>query len=501
MKLIIDANKKEGYISPEIYGHFSEHLGRGIYEGIYVGEDSDIPNTDGIRNDVLEALKEIEVPVLRWPGGCFADEYHWMDGIGPKEKRKKMVNTNWGGVTEDNSFGTHEFLRLCELLGCKAYVNGNLGTGSAREMSEWVEYMTGTGVSPMTDLRKANGREEPWKVDYFAVGNETWGCGGNMRPAYYADLYRHTQTFLRNYDPKNPIQKICVGPGTDQIDYWTEKVLEVCFENTKESDHGFMDYFTIHHYVFPDGWDHKGDAVEDAESMWYQSLDKARFIENIIEKNETLLDKYDSAGKIGLCVDEWGGWYNVMKGTNPGFLYQQSTMRDALIAGVSLDIFNKHCKRVRMANIAQMVNVLQAVVLTEGSQMVKTPTFYVFKMYKGHKGGELVSSYFEGNREIGPEGCKVPEVSASASIKGGKLTLTMSNLNKDEAVDLDVQINNFNSLKVSEAKIVNSSKIADFNDFGQAEKVTEKDFTDYEVKDGVVKVKLPAHSVVLLSME
>ncbi len=502
MKLFIDASKKEGFINPEIYGHFSEHLGRGIYEGIYVGEDSEIPNTDGIRNDVLEALKEIEVPVLRWPGGCFADEYHWMDGIGPKEKRKKMVNTNWGGVTEDNSFGTHEFLRLCELLGCKAYINGNLGTGSAREMSEWVEYMTGTGVSPMTDLRKANGREEPWKIDYFAVGNENWGCGGNMRPAYYADLYRHTQTFLRNYDTKNPIKKICVGPGTDQVEFWTKKVLEACFEDAPKGSHGFMDYFTLHHYVFPDCWDHKGDAVDDAENLWYQSLHKARFIEDLIEKNEALLDQYDSESEIGLCVDEWGGWYDVQKGTNPGFLYQQSTMRDALIAGVSLDIFNKHCKRVRMANIAQMVNVLQAVVLTEGSKMVKTPTFYVFKMYKGHKGGELVSSYFEGNPEIGPEDYRVPTVSASASVKDGALTLTISNLSKDSAVDLDIRVDNFkDGLKVVEGKIVNAANIADFNDFDKAEKVTEKDFNDFKLNGTSLGVKLPAHSVVMLKLQ
>ena len=514
MKLIIDANKREGVINPELYGHFSEHLGRGIYEGLYVGEDSDIPNTDGIRNDVLEALREIEVPVLRWPGGCFADEYHWMDGIGPKDKRKKMVNTNWGGVTEDNSFGTHEFLRLCELLGCKAYINGNLGTGSPKEMSEWVEYMTGTGISPMTELRKANGREEPWKIDYFAVGNESWGCGGNMRPAYYADLYRHTQTFLRNYDSKNPIQKICVGPGTSDTK-WTKTVLEACYEDAPAGTHGFMDYLTLHHYVVPDTWEHKGDAVSDAEGLWYQSLNKARFMETIIEKNEAVLDQYDREGKIGLCVDEWGGWYDVMKGTNPGFLFQQNTMRDALIAGVTLDIFNKHCKRVRMANIAQMVNVLQSVILTEGKDMVKTPTFYVFKMYKGHKGGELVSSYFIDNKEIGPDDARVPAVSASASIKDGVLTLTISNLSKDDAVDLDVQVcadvqvgdrpqiapckmGTGPKLHISEAKIVNSANVSDHNEFGQPEVVTEKDFDGYEVEGDVVKVKLPAHSVVMM---
>ena len=499
MKLVIDADKQEGFINPDIYGHFSEHLGRGIYEGLYVGEDSDIPNTDGIRNDVLDALKEIEVPVLRWPGGCFADEYHWMDGIGPKDKRKKMVNTNWGGVTEDNSFGTHEFMRLCELLGCKAYINGNLGTGSAREMSEWVEYMTGTGVSPLTELRKANGREKPWKVDFFAVGNESWGCGGNMRPAYYADLYRHTQTFLRNYDPKNPIKKICVGPGTPDPK-WTKVVLDACYEDAPAGTHGFMDYITIHHYVFPDGWDHKGSSTKYDEELWYKSLNKAVFMETIIKRNEAVLDQYDAEGKIGLCVDEWGGWYEVEPGTNPGFLYQQSTMRDALIAGVTLDIFNKHCKRVRMANIAQMVNVLQAVVLTEGDQMVKTPTFYVFKMYKGHKGGELLNSYFTEHEEEGPDDAKIPTLSASVSRKGDDITVTMSNLSLTDAKSFDILVNNYEGYKVAEASVVNAANVHDFNDFGKEELVTEKEFKGFEVTKEGLNVTLPAHSVVMMKL-
>ena len=193
-KLFINERNKKGHINPELYGHFAEHLGRCIYEGLYVGENSDIPNVNGMRKDVVEALKEMQIPVLRWPGGCFADEYHWRDGIGPKEERKKMINTHWGGVVEDNSFGTHEFFELCEQLGCKTYVNGNVGSGTVQEMSEWVEYITFDGVSPMADLRKKNGHEKPWKIDYFGVGNENWGCGGNMTPEYYANLYRRYQT-------------------------------------------------------------------------------------------------------------------------------------------------------------------------------------------------------------------------------------------------------------------------------------------------------------------
>ena len=245
MKLFINEKVKKGTISPEIYGQFSEHLGRGIYEGLYVGENSDIPNENGMRKDVVEALKEIKVPVLRWPGGCFADEYHWMDGIGPKETRKKMVNTHWGGVTEDNSFGTHEFFELVRQLGCKTYINGNVGSGTVQEMSEWVEYMTFGGLSPMSELRKKNGHEEPWTVDYFGVGNENWGCGGNMRPEYYADLYRRFQTYVRVYDPEHPIKKICGGANVDDYD-WTKKVLDTCFDHAIPEAHGFMDGLSLH---------------------------------------------------------------------------------------------------------------------------------------------------------------------------------------------------------------------------------------------------------------
>ena len=500
MKITIDRNKQLGYINPDIYGHFSEHLGRGIYEGIFVGEDSEIPNTDGIRNDVIEALKEIEVPVLRWPGGCFADEYHWMDGIGPKEQRKKMVNTNWGGVTEDNSFGTHEFMRLCELLGCKAYINGNLGTGTPREMSEWVEYMTGTGSSPMTELRKKNGRQEPWKVDYFAVGNESWGCGGNMRASYYADLYRHYQTFLRTYDPENPIKKICVGPGTADTK-WTKTVLETCYEDTQRAFHGFMDYITLHHYVFPDGWSNKGSATKYSDELWYKSLNKAVFMDTLIKKNEAVLDDYDPEEKIALCVDEWGGWYEVEEGTNPGFLYQQATMRDALIASATMDIFNRHCKRVKMACIAQMVNVLQSVLLTQGPEMVKTPTFYIFKMYKHHQGATAVDSYITDNEFEGPDEWKIPKVSTSASVKDGVTTLTVSNLSLTDATDVSVDFCGDTVQKILEAKIVTADDVRAFNDFGHDEAITEKEYAGYRFDDGKLSLAMPAHSVVMLRLQ
>ena len=430
-KLTINPEKKISRINREVYGHFSEHLGRCIYEGIYVGKDSPIKNENGMRTDVIEALKEIRVPVLRWPGGCFADEYHWRDGIGPKEERKKIVNTHWGGVVEDNSFGTHEFFELCRQLGCKAYVNGNLGSGTVQEMSEWVEYMTFEGVSPMAELRAKNGQEKPWQLEYFGVGNESWGCGGNMNPEFYANEYRRYQTFVRDYKKDHHIEKICCGANVDDYE-WTEKVMETCFRRTPEGFHGFMDGLSLHYYVHPEGFEIKGSATDFDEEVWYKTLNKALYMEELIVKHGAVMDKYDPEKKVGMIVDEWGTWFTVEPGTNPGFLYQQNTMRDALVAGITLNIFNKHSDRVKMANIAQMVNVLQAVLLTEGEKMIKTPTYHVFNMYKYHQGADLVESHIE-TETIGGKEWKVPNLTESASVDAdGVLHLTLTNLSVSE---------------------------------------------------------------------
>lgn len=358
LKGVLNADVGQGTINRNIYGHFSEHLGRCIYEGIWVGEDSPIPNTNGIRSDVVEALKNIKIPVLRWPGGCFADEYHWKDGIGPRADRKRMVNTHWGGVVENNHFGTHEFMELCRQLECEPYINGNVGSGTVQEMSEWVEYLTFGGESPMSLLRAENGREEPWKVTYFGVGNENWGCGGNMRPEYYADVYRRYQTYVRNYGD-NKIHRIACGPNSDDYN-WTEVLMREAAR--------FMDSLTLHYYTVPGEWQNKGPATGFAEREWFTTLRKTLHMDELITRHSVIMDKYDPERRVGLIVDEWGTWYDVEPGTNPGFLYQQNTIRDALVAGLTLNIFHKHHQRVRMANIAQTVNVLQAVILTEGEK-------------------------------------------------------------------------------------------------------------------------------------
>ena len=378
---------------------------------MYVGEDSPIPNVNGMRTDVVEALKEMKIPVLRWPGGCFADEYHWKDGVGPKENRKKIINTHWGGVVEDNSFGTHEFFELCRQLGCEAYVNGNVGSGTVQEMSEWVEYMTFDGVSPMVDWRKENGQENSWDVAFFGVGNENWGCGGNMTPEFYANEYRRYQTYVRDYKADKKIYKIACGPNVDDYE-WTEGVMSTCFRHSQPSQHGFMDGLSLHYYTHPEGWEIKGSATDFDDKVWYKTLSKTLYMEELIRRHGAIMDKYDPKKEIGLIVDEWGTWFTVEPGTNPGFLYQQNTMRDALVAGINLNIFNKHSDRVRMANIAQIVNVLQSVILTEGEKMIKTPTYHVFNMYKYHQDAMLVDSHIDrdyrcGRRISGAESYRV----------------------------------------------------------------------------------------------
>lgn len=495
-KLVINDAKKQGRIAPEIYGQFSEHLGRGIYEGIFVEEDSGIPNVNGMRTDVVEALKELQVPVLRWPGGCFADEYHWKDGVGPREKRKRMINTNWGGVVEDNSFGTHEFMELCRQLGCKTYVNGNLGSGTVQEMAEWVEYMTFEGVSPMADLRKENGHEEPWKVDYFGVGNENWGCGGNMNPEHYANEYRRYQTFVKNLDKdKEPIQKVCCGANVDDY-YWTKDVMKTCFAHVEKEKHGHMDYLSLHYYVHPEGWEIKGSATDFDEKVWYKTLYKALYMDVLIDRHGTIMDRFDPNKKIGMSVDEWGTWFTCEPGTNPGFLYQQNTVRDALVAGITMNIFNKHCDRVKMACIAQTVNVLQAMLLTEGEKMIKTPTYYVFHMYRHHQGAELVSSELTGVREIGMGKWQVPEVTESVSEKDGIITMTLNNLSASESLELDVWFTGDRNYEVVEANVVTHQDIHAYNTFEEPWNVKEETFDAYTLDRDRMKVTLPACSVV-----
>ncbi|GAB6885598.1 hypothetical protein B279_01665 [Streptococcus equinus ATCC 33317] len=470
----ITLTKEKGpKISKYIYGHFAEHLGRCIYEGIYVGEDSSIPNVNGMRTDVVEALKNIKIPVLRWPGGCFADEYHWKDGIGPKENRKKIVNTNWGGVTENNHFGTHEYFELLRQLGCEAYINGNVGSGTVQEMQEWIEYMTMDGESPMANLRRENGHDAPWKVKFFGVGNESWGCGGNMRPDYYADVYRRYQTFVRQYG-KDKIYKIACGPNIDDYN-WMDRVMSIAAP--------FMDGISLHHYALTGAWEDKGPALGFEESQWWSLLKSAKKMDELITKHSTIMDKYDPEKRVGLIVDEWGSWLAVEPGTNPGFLYQQNTIRDAMVAALTLNIFHKHADRVHMANIAQTVNVLQAMILTEGDKMVKTPSYHVFDLYKVHQDADVVASY----------GDESDTLSYTVSKKDGMISISLCNYSLTDTQTLDVA-GEFGDT-IAEARYITADKMDEHNDFEHPENITIKDFDGAKLVDGQLSITIPPMSV------
>jgi len=486
-RLTIQADLGSQTISRHIYGHFAEHLGRCIYEGLWVGEDSPIPNTRGIRNDVTAALRKIKVPVLRWPGGCFADEYHWRDGIGPREQRPTMINTHWGGVTENNHFGTHEFFELCDQLGCAPYICGNMGSGSVQEMSQWVEYCTFDGVSPMANLRRAHGREQRWRLPFFGVGNENWGCGGNMRAEYYADEYRRYQTYVRNFSEQ--IYKIACGPnGADY--HWTEVLMR---EATP-----YMDGLSLHYYC--GSGRASRSATQFAEEDWFSLLKQALVIDELLTRHTAIMDRYDPQRRVGLMVDEWGTWHEVEPGTNPGFLYQQNTLRDALVAGLTLNIFNQHCARVQMANIAQTINVLQAMILTEGARLLLTPTYHVYDLLQVHQDATLLPAHLE-TESYTFDGEGIPQVSASASRDArGTVHVSLCNTHPRQPAEMTCALRGMTIASV-EGSVLTADAMQAHNTFEHPDRVCPVPFTGARVTADGLQVVLPPMSVTVLAIE
>ncbi len=476
-------------IAKELYGHFSEHLGTCIYGGLWVGEESEIPNEEGYRTDVLEALKALRVPVLRWPGGCFADEYHWRDGIGPREERPVMVNTHWGGTVEDNSFGTHEFLNLCEKLGCEPYISGNIGSGTVEELSKWVEYMTADN-GPMAELRKQNGREKPWRVKYIGVGNESWGCGGEMRPEYYSDLYRRYAVYCRNYG-ENRLYKI--ASGASDYDYrWTEVLL-------KQIGHR-MHGLSLHYYTIRN-WNDKGSATQFDDAEYYRTLGKALEIEPVLQRHIALMDSHDPDKRIGLMVDEWGTWYDEEPRTVRGHLYQQNTMRDAMVAALTFNIFHRYADRIRMANIAQVANVLQAMVLTRGAEMMLTPSYHAFYLYRPHMDARFVPIDYQTTSRRVSDRRSVPAMSATASCdKEGKLHLSLVNPELEQSQEVVLRFDALKAKRVTGA-ILTSKAITDYNDFDHTNTVHPVAFKGAKITADGIALTLPAKSIVTLEIE
>jgi alpha-N-arabinofuranosidase len=489
-RAVIRAQSAGPTISRHIYGHFAEHLGHCIYDGFWVGPESAVPNVRGIRTDVVEALRNLHIPVLRWPGGCFADEYHWQDGVGPLESRRGMVNTHWGGVTEDNRFGTHEFMDLCEQLGCEPYICGNVGSGTVQEMQQWVEYLTVQGRSPMADARRANGRAEPWRVPFWGVGNESWGCGGNMRPEYYADQYRRYATYCRNFG-QNRLYKIACGANASDYN-WTEVLMRDAGRH--------LDGLSLHYYTVPGSWDAKGSATHFDEADWFVTLKKALFMDELITRHAEIMDRYDPQRRVGMIVDEWGAWYDVEPGTPPGFLYQQNSLRDALVAGVTLNIFNQHCSRVAMANIAQTVNVLQAPILTDGGSLVLTPTYHVFEMYRVHQGAAMLPADLESETyQQGGESIPALSLSASRDAKG-RVHLTICNLEPERTMPLACE---FSGLALSHAtgRLLTAPRIHDHNTTEHPAQVQPVVFEGAQFSGSTLRLELPPKSVTAIELQ
>ena len=477
-------------ISKNIYGHFAEHLGHSIYGGFYVGDSSKIKNTNGVRNDIIDALRKLKIPNLRWPGGCFADTYHWKDGIGEKSKRPPIVNTNWGNVTEDNSFGTHDFLNMCKLLGCEPYISGNVGSGTVQELADWVQYANFENKSPMSELRKQNGQIEPWGVKFWGIGNEAWGCGGNMTPEYYANKFREYTTFM-NSTNKTKLFKVASGASDDDY-HWTETLM-------KNIPLYMLDGIAIHHYSVIN-WNHKSSATNFTEQQYFATMKEAWKMEEMVTKHSAVLDKYDPQKKVALVVDEWGGWYDVEDGTNPGFLYQQNTMRDAMIAGITLNVFNNHSERVRMANLAQCINVLQSVILTDKEKMILTPTYHVMEMYNVHQDAKLLPlSISKSNYILNKD--TLQAVSASASVdEKGKIHISLVNIDpiKDQSISINLNSEMYKSVT---GKILTSATLQDHNSFDDTNKIKPVSFAKASLKGNILTVPLPPISVVLLELQ
>jgi alpha-N-arabinofuranosidase len=468
VRVTIKADQPGTKIDRHIYGQFAEHLGRGIYEGVWVGEDSSIPNTRGYRNDVVAALKNLHVPAVRWPGGCFADEYHWREGIGPRAQRPTKINTTWGGVEESNAVGTHEFLDFAELIGADAYVTGDVGSGSPQEMAEWVEYITSDTKSTIAELRRKNGRDKPWRLPYFGVGNENWGCGGNMRAEFYADQYR---------------------PNVDDY-HWTEVLMSQALRS--------LDAISLHYYTFPGKWQDKGSATGFGEDKWASTLKNALRMDELVTKHSAVMDKYDPQKRVGLFVDEWGTWYDAEAGRNPAFLYQQNTLRDALVAALTLDVFHRHTDRVRMTNIAQMVNVLQAMILTDKEKMILTPTYHVYRMYAPFQDAAPLPVAVDSPGYQYAD-TALPAVDASAALDAsGHIQIALVNLDPNKAASVTATITG-RSIASAAGQLLTAAAMDGHNSFDKPNAVAPTAITG-TVRGDRLTLVLPPKSVVVVAV-
>lgn len=499
VQLSVDVSKARVAIDRKIFGQFAEHLGHGIYDGIWVGPESAIPNTRGIRKDVVEALKALKVPDVRWPGGCFADEYHWRKGVGPQ--RAVTLNPNWGGVTEPNTFGTNEFMDFLEQIGAEAYISVNVGSGTPQEAAEWLEYMTSAQPTTVAAERAANGHPAPYKVGYLGIGNESWACGGNMTPEYYVSQLKIYSRFVRNFNPeqqkKQQMLKIAVGPGGSEPEWsdWTEAVMKAYQSHQWSWD---MSGLSLHSYTVGH-WPPSFASMGFGETEYSQILKYTLDMEDLIRKYSAIMDKYDREKKVALVIDEWGSWYSPLPESDPGFLVQQNSLRDAILAALNLNIFARHADRVRMANIAQMINVLQAMIMTDQDKMVLTPTYYVFKMYVPFQDATFVPVTYDAGTYTRGE-IKLPRVDAiAAKDKTGKLWIEVTNVDPNEAVEIEANLAGVTA-KSAAGETLTAAKVDSVNSFDAPKTVVPKAISG-RIQDGKLSLRLEPKSVTVICVE
>lgn len=508
IKMSIAADGTGPKIDRNIFGQFAENLGTGIYGGVWVGEDSSIPNVRGMRSDVVSALKALKVPSVRWPGGCFADEYHWRDGVGPRAKRAITVNGSWGNALEKNDFGTDEFFDFLNQIESEAYISVNMGSGSVKEAADWMAYMTADPGTTAGAERAANGHREPYRVKFLGIGNESWSCGGAYSADYYVDEMKRYARFTRNLNIQqqgtdnpaggsvagtDPMQRIAVGPGSMDTAY-TEAVMKAW----KGHDWSWsIEGLSMHNYTWM-SWPPSFSSIDFGEREYAMLIKDTLKMEDMIRVHSAVMDKYDPAKKVPLVIDEWGVWLAKLPGSRDGFLHQQNSIRDAIIASINLNMFTRHADRVRMTAIAQMVNVLQAMILTDGPRMVLTPTYHLFKMYVPFQNATRLPIDFDaGTYSFGD--VRVPRIDAIAA-RGtdGKLWIALTNVDPSKPAEIDAQIAGIR-VGAASGTVLTADRVDAINSFDKPDTVVPRPISA-RVNGGRLQVTLPPKSVTVLSV-
>lgn len=504
---VVRADAPGAVIERDLFGQFAEHLGTGIYGGVWVGPDSSIPNVRGIRSDVVAALRELRVPFVRWPGGCYAEEYHWRNGVGPVSARRRTLNYSWGNVVEPNTFGTHEFMDFIDQIGAEAYVNVNVATGSAEEAADWFEYMTSSQPTDLALARQANGRAAPWKIKYLGIGNESWACGGAMTAQAYIDRMKTFAQFTRNLNPdqngpvrfiRSPdaMRRIAVGPRDGDDAAWTEALMEAWSKRDKNS--WGLEAIQLHHYTSgPAGvWRDPGSGF--SEHDYAITLKNTVAVDKAITDQSAIMDRYDPDRQVALSIDEFGIWLAGAPGTNGMFLQQENSLRDGIVASIYLNTFARHADRVRIAAIAQMVNVLQAMLLTDGDRMVRTPTYWVYRMYRPFQNARVLPLEMDGGSWVSGDVSLKQVDGLAARAEDGSILVALTNFDPGKPFTVSARVTGERPGTVT-GETLTGPAIDSVNSFASSDTVRPHPITA-TVREGRLQVVLPPRSVTVLRL-